>query len=518
MTPGDFQVDITIQEKGGSATTVASEAIVTAPVPPPPALVAVGILIGRERNKLDPVVASFTDADPYSVANDFAATIDWSDGTSTEGAINLVGGTGTENHFQVTGDHIYAEEGSYPVDVTVTTRGSNPQTLSTTAQIADATLTAEHATFNAPENVSMTQVVATFTDDNSAAALSEFSATIDWGDGSTSAGVITQSSGPGTPFLVSGTHEYDDSGGSQEMDGFPVIVTITDVGGSVAIATSQANVFDPVLVDPGVNVKAVAGAPFQGQVASFSTTDLKARVGEFTAIVNWGDGQASSCAIVATGAGSFLVMGIHTYAQPGTFSVSTTIADDEGQSVSDSSIATVSAAPIQAQALPISAVPGKPFSGTVATLIDPLPAAAGSFSVQILWGDGSTSVGVVASASPVGGPSFTVLGKHTYARRKHYAGEVIITPNGNAPVIVPIVAAVGTSRQTTKAAAPTVKGTGKAHASLIRSNHPSGPHSSFKTGIVARGVSSPGRDPLSIQAMALDHLVPAALTRKTRRG
>ena len=42
---------------------------------------------------------------------------------------------------------------------------------------------------------------------------------------------------------------------------------------------------------------------FQGDVASFSTTDLKAGVGEFTAVVNWGDGQTSQATIVANGAG-----------------------------------------------------------------------------------------------------------------------------------------------------------------------------------------------------------------------
>jgi hypothetical protein len=167
--------------------------------------------------------------------------------------------------------------------------------------------------------------------------------------------------------------------------------------------------------------------------------------------------------------------------------VSTTIADDEGQSVSDSSIATVSAASIQAQAVPIVAIPHKLFAGTVATFTDPPPAAGGSFSVQIVWGDGATSAGVVvASGGPTGGSSFTVLGKHAYARRKNYAGEVIITPNGSAPAIVPIVAAVGTGRQTIRTipltAGRTGKSRGNAHtqAALVLTMHPSGPRLSFK--------------------------------------
>lgn len=69
--------------------------------------------------------------------------------------------------------------------------------------------------------------MATFTDANPAAPLSQFSAAIDWGDSSSSAGTITQPGGPGTVFDVSGTHTYATSGG------YTVSVTISDPGGPV---------------------------------------------------------------------------------------------------------------------------------------------------------------------------------------------------------------------------------------------------------------------------------------------
>jgi hypothetical protein len=64
--------------------------------------------------------------------------------------------------------------------------------------------------------------VATFTDSDTAAPPSEFSATINWGDGTTPlpAGVITGSDGS---FTVTGTHTYAANG----MYG-PVVVTISD--------------------------------------------------------------------------------------------------------------------------------------------------------------------------------------------------------------------------------------------------------------------------------------------------
>ena len=234
-------------------------------------------------------------------------------------------GTDTETDFQVSGDHIYTEEGSYSITVTVTTLGSNPVSTTSTATIGDAPLTAQDATFDAPEGVSMTQPVASFTDANPAAPLSDFTATIDWGDGTQSDGTITQPNGIGTPFLVTGTHTYnDDDGGNEneEMDGWPVTVTIMDIGGSVAIANSQANTFDPVLIDPGVAVQAAAGTPFQGNVATFSTTDLVATAGDFTAVINWGDSQSSMGTIVGTGPGDFRVVGDHHLRPlPGSFGV-----------------------------------------------------------------------------------------------------------------------------------------------------------------------------------------------------
>jgi hypothetical protein len=44
-----------------------------------------------------------------------AATIDWGDGTTTSGRV-----TGSNGMFTVTGGHSYADEGSFPLGVTIT--------------------------------------------------------------------------------------------------------------------------------------------------------------------------------------------------------------------------------------------------------------------------------------------------------------------------------------------------------------------------------------------------------------
>jgi hypothetical protein len=485
--PGIFPIVAYVRDQGGNIIAIGRNVAFVAAGQPPAPVLAPAVLRGVEGANLDPVIASFTDASPSATPADFEATIDWGDGTTSQGAISLVGGTTTQTDFQVSGDHFYAEEGAYAIDVTVTTLGTNPVATTSTANIADAPLTAEHATFDAPEGVSMTESVATFTDANPDAPIGDFSAVIDWGDGTQSDGTITQPNGPGTPFLVTGTHEYDDSeDGNVEMDGWPVTVTITDIGGSVAIATSQANTFDPVLIDPGVAVQAVAGSPFQGNVATFSTTDLSASTKEFTAVINWGDGQSSPGTIVSTGSGGFRVVGDHTYAQPGSFSASSTVTDDEGQSVSDTTTATVSAPPIVGQGLTIALGHRKSFSGKLATFTSPVAFPAGQFSALINWGDGTSSSGVVApDGNSTGATTFTVSGSHHFSRRKPSAVAVTIVESGGGQTVIPIRTSVGVNHRGdgSRQQQHGPESLGVTHGLVLdKGAHPAGPHALLQAG------------------------------------
>ena len=55
--------------------------------------------------------------------------------------------------------------------------------------------------------------MATFNDANPMAPISDYTATIDWGDGTpNSQGTIIQPGGVGTTFEVLGTHTYADAG------------------------------------------------------------------------------------------------------------------------------------------------------------------------------------------------------------------------------------------------------------------------------------------------------------------
>jgi hypothetical protein len=172
-------------------------------------------------------VATFTDPDPKSTAAEYTATIDWGDGTPTS-AGTISGPTG--GPFTVSGSHTYAEEGSRTVTVTITDIDTitNTATVTPTATVSDAALTASAACMT-PTPQSYNAPTATFTDAASpSGTLSDFSASIAWGDGSSSTGTV---SGPdGGPYTVSGTHTYASTGN------FTIVTTIKDVGGSVANA------------------------------------------------------------------------------------------------------------------------------------------------------------------------------------------------------------------------------------------------------------------------------------------
>jgi hypothetical protein len=178
-------------------------------------------------------VASFTDPDGTATAGEYSATIDWGDSSTSAGTIT--GATG--GPFTVSGSHTYAEEGTYDVKVTINDvdNSVNTATVHSTAKVADAPLISQCA---APP-VSLKAFAgptATFTDADPGGTSSDYTATIDWGDSSTSAGTVSPGTGNG-PYTVSGTHTYASTGT------FTITTTIKDAGGSQTVATCNTLVF-----------------------------------------------------------------------------------------------------------------------------------------------------------------------------------------------------------------------------------------------------------------------------------
>jgi hypothetical protein len=170
-------------------------------------------------------------------------TIDWGDGTAPSA------GKVAANTGQLTGTHTYINEGIYHASFTYTNSDGNPETRPFDVKVQDAPLTATGVTVNATAGVSVKAEVATFTHAKPAGVASDYTATITWGDGSAStAGTVSAAAGGG--FEVTGSHTYAAAGQ------YTTTVTIKDVGGAKATATSSANVAGPPVVS-NVNVVSV---------------------------------------------------------------------------------------------------------------------------------------------------------------------------------------------------------------------------------------------------------------------
>jgi hypothetical protein len=213
-------------------------------------------------------VATFTDGPSTAPAADFTATVNWGDGSpSTTGTIT--GGSGSP--YVVSGTHTYADVGFDVTSVTVTdtSLALNTATASGFAVVSDAPITASPVTlpgFGVNQSSGPLEV-ATFTDGNPTAPLSDFSALIDWGDGSSSAGTITQPGGTGTTFDVSGSHTYTASGT------YTVTVDISDVGGSTGTASDSADVANGTITCTGSGCSGTVSTPTESVgITSTSTT------------------------------------------------------------------------------------------------------------------------------------------------------------------------------------------------------------------------------------------------------
>jgi hypothetical protein len=108
-------------------------------------------------------------------------------------------------------------------------------------------------TLTATAGASFAGSVATFGDLDPGGKVRDYSATIDWGDGSTSAGAVAP--GAGGQSVVSGTHTYSQPGT------YPVRVAIGDLGGAGLTLYDAAQVDAAALPQPSLAALATLAAP-----------------------------------------------------------------------------------------------------------------------------------------------------------------------------------------------------------------------------------------------------------------
>ena len=187
-------------------------------------------------------LASSTYNGPWSVEQ-LTLTIAWGDGTSESGVLVPAAGT---NGGTIANTHRYADNGTYTVTLTLTD-GTTTVTDSFTASVANAAPAV--GMISGLAAAVRGQVVTTSLPFSDAGKNDTHTASITWGDGTSSTGTLTAAAGVGT---VSGAHVYTASGT------YTVTITVTDDDGSstsqtksvsIVAANLQASELDPTQTD-----------------------------------------------------------------------------------------------------------------------------------------------------------------------------------------------------------------------------------------------------------------------------
>jgi PKD repeat protein len=158
--------------------------------------------------------ASFTDP---GVADTHTATVDWGDGGGAQpGALVQGAGTGS-----VSGNHVYAQNGSFTVTVTVTDDDGGVGSDGFVVTVGNAPPVVNAGSDQSVTNGATVNLApATFTD---AGVLDTHTATIDWGDGAgPQPATVTQGAGSGS---VAGSHVFT-------TGSYTVTVRVTDSDGA----------------------------------------------------------------------------------------------------------------------------------------------------------------------------------------------------------------------------------------------------------------------------------------------
>ncbi len=365
-------------------------------------------------------VATFTAIGPGTAAN-FAATIDWGGGTTSTGTIAARAGGG----FEVRGSRpAYPRFGDFPIGVTITdTVAGGQATTSSTARLSDAPLS---STFKAASPASSTLqfsgVVAMVIDTNPDSVVGDLSASVDWGDGTTSAGTVQAAAGGG--YEVAGSRTYATPGS------YAVKVAIVSAGGSTTNAAGSI-VIGQRITPTALDLTTTEGTAITNvPVASF--TALRPDPANFTATIDWGGGTTSNGTIATRAGGGLEVRGSRpAYARFGAFPIAVTIQDAAaGVQANVAGTARVADAPLSATFAALSP-PARTMqvSGVIARVIDSNPASAiGDLTATINWGDGTTSAGTLRAAN--GG--YEVLGTKNYAAPGAFAVGVSIMSAGGS--------------------------------------------------------------------------------------
>jgi hypothetical protein len=445
---GDGPYTVTVSVNDGSGVGSGSLQVTDAP----PVVTPGSDLSGNEGSPVS-LSASFSDLgfDYNGATKSFTATIDWGDGTSSAGSVDVTPGDATTpTAGTINASHVYTTFGTFHAVLRLADEAKvegDGYLDAVIGNVAPSVAPLQPGSFSPNKDFTLSGA---FMD----AGLGDtHSVTIDWGDGSTITfdGNTHFLDANGNPLVAlveptaTAPGQFSLARAYSDTLDHTITVTVTDNGG--LSAQTSATYYARADVTSFTPPAATESVPFSGPVLTFA--DPQRMASDLSATIQWGDGKSSTGTaadggIVQNADGSFTVQASHTYAEEATgltFSVQVQLTNGVVL-CSDSGSIDVADAPLTAGKLtPPVATEGVAVSGAVLFhFSDANPGATpDDFTAAVTWGDGSvetsaanpTAVSVVANAN--GG--FDVVGTHTFAEEATgLAFGVSVADHGASPV------------------------------------------------------------------------------------
>ena len=275
---------------------------------------------------------SFTD---IGILDTHTGVIDWGDDTIESLDITQGMGSGTYEASHLYKDDPAGEDDIYEITVYITDKDTLTGESTTTITVSNVlpVLTVEPPASPVFEGDAV-NINGSFTD---AGVLDTHTAEIDWGDGNiTELPTLDEENGSGT---LSAQHQYlDDPEGEDNV--YLITVNLTDKDGGTDNETTSITVqnANPMVSLNPITQTIYTGIPFELTGSYFDPGILDI----LSARVDWGDGSIEPLNLSSVN-GSGIFSSEHTYALNGYYTITVTIADDDGGAGSDSIIAKVNA-------------------------------------------------------------------------------------------------------------------------------------------------------------------------------
>jgi hypothetical protein len=434
VNPGNYAGSIVVNDSGGSSASLTFSAGVAsysgsydAPLDPggPETINAVeGQAFSGEAGVF------FDEAAGNSNPADLSGSITYGDGNASPATLVPLGG----GSYSIQGANTYAEAGSYVGVIQIYDDQGSSASLTFETTVADAPLSTGN-----PESIDIllgsgySGEVANFSDQAGAYSNpSDLSATIHWGDGSTSTGLVVPLGGGSYAVCAS----YGDGHTYASEGSYKGTTDVTDQAGNSLTGSDapQFSAFVDAALSPGSpeTINTTQGQTYVGEVATFlDTAGSAANPQALSATVSFGDGTSPVPAtIVALGNGSYSVQASYSYASAGSYGGLVQISEQGSSGISLPFYANVVHGLEAGTPETINAVVGQAYAGEVGTFVDGAGDASNpaDLSATIFWDDGETSPATLVSLD---GGTYSITpasgDQHAYGKEGTYDGFVEVT-------------------------------------------------------------------------------------------